>query len=186
MDCSPLVCPWDFSSKNTGVSCHFLLQGIFQTQGLKLHLLWLLHWQMDSFTTGSPEKPILSKPRKHIKKQRNHFADKGLYSRSSGFPSCYVQMWEFDYKADWASKIWCFQIVVLEKTVESPLHCKGVKSVNPKGNQSQIIIGRTVAEVEALILWLPDVKSQLMGKHPNVGKEWRQNEKWVAGDKMVR
>ena len=60
---------------------------------------------------------------------------------------------------------------MLEKTVESPLHCKGVKSVNPKGNQSQIIIGRTVAEVEALILWLPDVKSQLMGKHPNVGKE---------------
>ena len=127
----------------------------------------------------------LDKPRQCIKKQRNHFADKGLYSRSSGFPSCYVQMWEFDYKADWASKIWCFQIVVLEKTVESPLHCKGVKSVNPKGNQSQIIIGRTVAEVEALILWLPDVKSQLTEKVPDAGKDWGQEEEGLTEDEMV-
>ena len=95
-------------------------------------------------------------------------------------------MWEFGYKADWALKNGCFQIVQLEKTLESPLHCKEVKSVNPKGNQPQIIVGRIIAVVEAPIIWLPDVKSQLIGKHPDVGKEWRQNEKRVAGDKMVR
>ena len=95
-------------------------------------------------------------------------------------------MWEFGYKPDWALKNGCFQIVQLEKTLESPLHCKEVKSVNPKGNQPQIIVGRIIAVVEAPIIWLPDVKSQLIGKHPDVGKEWRQNEKGVAGDKMVR
>ena len=146
----------------------------------------LLHWQMDSFTIGSPEKPILSKSRKCIKKQRYHFADNSLYSQNYGFSSCHVQMWEFGYKADWALKNGCFQIVQLEKTLESPLHCKEVKSVNPKGNQPQIIIGRIIAVVEAPIIWLPHVKSLLIGKLPDVGKEWRQNEKGVAGDKMVR
>ena len=83
-----------------------------------------------------------------------------------------------DHKEDWAPKNWCFQTVVLEKTVESPLDYK-IKPVNPKGNQPQIFIGRT--DTEARILWPPDGKSQLIGKDPNDRKDWRQKEKKVTG-----
>ena len=79
----------------------------------------------------------------------------------------------------------CFQTVVLEKTLESPLDCKMIQPVNPKGNQPWIFIGRTKAEVEAPIFWLPDAKSQLTGKDPNAGKDWRQDEKGMMEDEMV-
>ena len=79
-------------------------------------------------------------------------------------------MWELDYKESWVSKNWCFWTVVLEKTLESPLDCKEIKPVSPKGNQSWIFIRRTGAEAESPILWLPDVKSWLTGKDPEVGK----------------
>ena len=79
-------------------------------------------------------------------------SDKGLYSQSYGFSSSHVQMWGLDHKAGLAPKTWCFQIVLLEKTLESPLDCKEIKPVNPKGNQSWIFIGRTDAEAEASIL----------------------------------
>ena len=78
-----------------------------------------------------------------------------------------------------------FQTVVLEKTLESPLDCKEIKPVNPKGNQPWIFIGRTDAKAEAPILWLPEVKSQLIGKDPDIGKDWRQEEKGAAEDEMV-
>jgi len=94
------------------------------------------------------------KPRQHIKQQRHHFANKGPYSWSYGFSSSQVQMWELDHKEGWVPNNWCFQIVVLEKTLESPLDCKEIKPVSPKGNQPWIFTGRTVAE--ALILWPPD------------------------------
>ena len=84
---------------------------------------------------------------------------------------------ELDYIEDWAIKIWCFQIVVLEKTLESPLDCKEIKPVNSKGNQSWIFIGRIDAEAEASILCLPDVKSHVIGKDPDAGKDWGQEEK---------
>ena len=77
----------------------------------------------------------------------------------------------------------CFQTVMLEKTLESPLGSKEIKSINPKGNQAWIFIGRTYAEVKAPILWLPDVKSHLIGKDPNARKDWEQEEKWVTEDK---
>ena len=86
-------------------------------------------------------------------------------------------MWELDHKEGWAPKNWCFQTVVLEKTLESPLNSKEIKPVNPKGNQPWIFIGRTKAEVEAPIFWLPDAKSQLTGKDPDAGKDWGQAEK---------
>ena len=92
-------------------------------------------------------------------------------------------MWELDHKEGWAPKNWCFWTVVLEKTLEIPLDCKEIKSVNPKGNQSWIFIRRT--DVEAPILWLPDAKSQLIRKDPDAGKDWRQEEKGMAEDKMV-
>ena len=94
-------------------------------------------------------------------------------------------MWELDYKESWAQKNWCFWTVVLEKTLESPLDCKEIKAVNPKGNQSWTFTGRTDAEAETPILWPPDVKSQLIGKDPDAGKDWRQEEKGTTEDEMV-
>ena len=95
-------------------------------------------------------------------------------------------MWELDYKESWALKYWCFWTVVLQKTIESPLDCKEIKPVNFKGNQSWIFLERTDAEAETPILWPPDVKNQLILKDPDAGKYWRQKEKGVAEDKIVR
>ena len=108
--------------------------------------------------------------RQYIKKQSHHFAYQGPYSQSYGFPSSHVQMWELDHKEGWALKNSCFWIVVLEKTLESSLDSKEIKPVNPKGNQSWILIGRTDAEAEAPILWPPDLKSQLIKKTLMLGK----------------
>ena len=91
-------------------------------------------------------------------------------------------MWELDYKECWVLKNWCF-LIVLEKTVESPLDSKQIKSVNPKGNQPWIFTERTDAEV--LILWPPDVKSWFIGKDPDSWKDWGQEEKGVTEDEMV-
>ena len=95
-------------------------------------------------------------------------------------------MWGLDCKEVWVLKNWCFQIVVLEKTLKSPLDSKEIKPVNPKGNQPWIFIGRTDAEAEALILWPPDAKSCLTGKDPDAGQDWRQKEKGVTQNEMVR
>ena len=94
-------------------------------------------------------------------------------------------MWELDHKESWAPKDWCFWTVVLEKTLESPLDCKEIQPVNPKWNQSWIFIGGTEAEAEALILWTPDVKNWPIGKDPDAGKDWRQEEKGTTEDEMV-
>ena len=96
-----------------------------------------------------------------------------------------VWMWESDYKESWVPKNWCFWTVVLEKTLKSPLDCKEVQPVLPKGNQSWIFIGKTDAEAEALTLWLPDVKNWLIWKDPDAGKDWRQEEKGTTEDEMV-
>ena len=126
-------------------------------------------------------------PRQHIKKQRHYFADKGPSSQSYGFSCSLVWMWESDYKESWAPNNWYFWTVVLEKTLESPLDCKKIQPVYPEGNQSWIFIGRTDAEAEAPILWPPDVKSWLIWKDPDAGKERRQEEKvrqrtrWLDG-----
>ena len=93
-------------------------------------------------------------------------------------------MWELDHKESWALKNWYFWIVVLEKTLESPLECKGIRPVNPKGYQSWIFIGRT--ETETPTLWLPDVKNWLIGKAPDAGKDWRQEEKGMTEAERVR
>ena len=95
-------------------------------------------------------------------------------------------MWELDYKEDWVSNNWCFQIVVSEKILENLLDSKAIQLVNPKGNQSWIFIGRTDAEAEVAILQPRDGKSQLIGKDPDARKDWGQEEKGVAGDEMVR
>ena len=94
-------------------------------------------------------------------------------------------MQELYHKEFWVLKNWCIQTVVLEKMLESPLDCKEIKPVNPKGNQSGIFIGRVDAEAEAPILWPPDGKSWLSGKDPDAGKDWGQEEKGVTEDEMV-
>ena len=98
---------------------------------------------------------------------RDCFANKSPSSQSYGFSSSHVWMWELDCKESWALKNWCFWTVVLEKTLESPLDCKEIQQVNPKGNQSWIFIGKTDTESEAPILWPPDVKNWLIGKDPD-------------------
>ena len=123
-------------------------------------------------------------PRQHIKKQRCYFANKGLSSQSYGFSSSHAWMWELNHKESWAPKNWCFWIVVLEKTLESPLDCKEIKLVNPKGNQPWIF-GRTDVEAEVPILWPPDVKNWLTRKDPDVGRDWRWEEKGTTEEEMV-
>ena len=91
-------------------------------------------------------------------------------------------MWELDYKKSWMLKNWCFWTVVLEKTLESPLDCKEIQPVHPKGNQSWVFIGRT--DAEAPVLKPPDVKSQLTGKDPAAGKDWGREEKGMTEDEM--
>ena len=110
-------------------------------------------------------------------------ANKYPYSQSYGFSSSHVYMWELDHKEDWALKNWCFWTVVLEKTLESPLDYKEIQPVHSKGDQSWVFIGRT--DAEAAILWPPDTKSQLTGKDPDAGKDWRQKEKGMTEDKTV-
>ena len=94
-------------------------------------------------------------------------------------------MWKLDYKESWAQKNWCFWTVVLEKTLESPLDCKKIQTVHPKGDQSWVFIGRTDAEAETPIFWPPHAKHWLIWKDPDVGKDWRQEEKGMTEDEMV-
>ena len=105
--------------------------------------------------------------------------------QSYGFPSSHVWMWELKHKEIWALKNWCFWSVVLEKTLESSSDYKEIKPVNPKGNQSWIFIGRIDAEADTAILWRPDGKSQILRKDPEVGKDWRQEEKKMTEDEII-
>ena len=139
----------------------------------------------------APWKKSYDQPRQHIKKQRHYFAetftDKGLSNQSYGFSSSHVWLWELDHKESWVPKNWCFWIVVLVRTLESPLDCKEIIPVYLTGNQSWIFIGRTDAGAEAPILWPPDMKSPLIGKDPDAGKDWGpekkgwQRMKWLSG-----
>ena len=92
---------------------------------------------------------------------------------------------ELDCKESWAPKNWCFWTVMSEKTLESPFDCREIKSVNPKGNQSWTLVGRTDSEAETLELWPLDVKNWLTGKDPDAGKNWRQEEKGTTEDEMA-
>ena len=122
-----------------------------------------------------------------MKKKRRCFANEGPSSQGSGFSSSHVWMWELDYKESWALKNWCFWTVMLEKTLESPLHWKEIQAVHLKGNQSWILIGRTDVEAETPILWPPDVKNWFISKDPDAGKDWRrekrgrQRMRWLDG-----
>ena len=135
--------------------------------------------------TLAPWKKSYDQPRQHIKKQICYFANKGSSSQGYGFSSGHVWMWELDCEESWAPKNWCIRAVVLEKTLESPLDSRGIQPVHPKGHQSWIFIGRTDAEAETPILWPPYVKSWLIGKDPDAGMDWGQEEKGLTEDEMA-
>ena len=134
--------------------------------------------------TLTPWKESYDQPRQHIKKQRHYFVNKDPSIQSYGFSSGHVWVWQLDYKESWAQKNWCFWTVVLEKTLESPLECKEMQPVHPKGNQSWVFIGRTDAESETPILWARDAKSWLIEKDPYAGKDWGQ-EKGTTEDEIA-
>ena len=131
----------------------------------------------------APWKKSYDKPRQHIKKQRHHFADKGSDSQSYGFSSSHVQMWELDHKESWALKNWCFWTVVLEKTPESPLDCKEIQPVHPKGSQPWIFTGGLTLKLKLQyfghLMWRTDSleKTVMLG--------WRrrgwQRMRWLDG-----
>ena len=133
----------------------------------------------------TPWKGSYDWPRQHVKKHRYYFASKGPSSQGYCFSSSHVWMWELDCKESWMPGNWCFWTVVLEKTLESPLDCKEIQLVHPKGHQSWVFTGRTDVEAETPILWPPDVKSWLIRTGPDAGKDWGQEEKGMTEDKMV-
>ena len=167
---------WTWTGANSGRWWGTGKPGVLQSIGSQESQTWLDNW------TTTPWRESYDKPRQCIKKQRHHVADTGLYTQCYGFSGSHVRVWELDHKGSWTQKNWCFRIV-LEKTLESPLDSK-IKPANPKGNQPWILIGRT--DAEAPILWPPDVKSQLTGKDPDAGKDWRKKkgaaeDEWLDG-----
>ena len=135
----------------------------------------------------TPWRESYDQPRQHIKKQRHYFASKDPSSQGYGFYSGHVWMWELDYKESWEPKNWCFWTVVLKKTLESPLDCKEIQAVHPRGDQFWVFIERTDAD-QTPILWPPDAKNWLIWKDPDAGKDWRwekrrgrQRMRWLDG-----
>ena len=125
------------------------------------------------------------KPRQYYKKQRHYFADKGPSTQSYGFSSGHVRIWELDCKETECRRINAFELWCWRRLLKSPLDCKEIQPVHPKGNQPWIFFGRTDAETETPILWPPDEKNWLTGKDPDAGKDWRQEEKGTTEDEMV-
>ena len=156
----------------------------------RLNLFWLQNhcrWWLQpwNYKTFAPWKKSYDQPRQHIKKQRYYFVNKGPSIQSYGFSSTHVWIRKLDCTESWAPKNWCFWTVVLEKNLENLLDCKEIQLVHPKGNRSWIFIGRIDAEAETQILWPPDVKSWLIGKDTDAGKDWRWEEKEMTENDMV-
>ena len=133
----------------------------------------------------TPWKESYDQPRYHIKKQRHYFANKGPSGQGYGFSSGHVWVWELDCEESWAPKNLCFWTMVLEKALESPLDQKEIQPVHPKGDQPWVFIGRTDAETETPVLWPPHAKSWFIGKDPDAGRDWGQEEKGMTEDEMV-
>ena len=132
----------------------------------------------------TPWKKSYDHYRQHIKKQIHYFANKGPSSQSYGFPSGHVWMWELNCIESWAQKNWCFWTVVLKKTLESPLDCKEIQPVHPKGNQFWIFIGRTDVKAETPVLWPPDdsfEKTLKLGKIEGRRRRGKQRMRWLDG-----
>ena len=142
---------------------------------------WLQPWNKKCLLLGRKVMTNLES----VLKSRDIILLTVSHNQSYDFSSTHVWIWELDHEEGWVPKNWCFWTVVLEKTLESPLDSKKIKSVNPKRNQSWKFIGRTDAEAEALILWPPDAKNWLTEKDPNAGIDWRWEDKGTIEDGMV-
>ena len=135
----------------------------------------------------TPWKESYDQPRRHIKKQRHHFVNKVPSSQGYDFSRSHVWMWELDYKESWAPKNWCFWTVVLEKILESPLDCKEIQTVHPKGDQSWVFIGRTDIELKLQyfghLMWRVDSfeKTLLLGKIEGRRRRGWQRMRWLDG-----
>ena len=163
---------WQIDGETVGTVADFI------SWGLQNHCRWWLQpWNLKRL--GRKVMTNLDS----ILKSRD-IAKKAPSSQGYGFSSGHVWMWELDCEEGWAPKNWCFWTVVLEKTLESPLDCKEIQLVHPKGNQSWVFIGRTDVEAETAILWPPKVKNWLIGEDPDAGKDWGQ-EKRTTEDEMV-
>ena len=130
-------------------------------------------------------RKVMTNPDSILKGRDITFVNRGPSSQGYGFSSGHVWMWELDYKESWAPKNWCFWTVVLEKTIESPLDCKEIQPIHPKGDKTWVFIGRADVEAETPILWPLDVKSWHIGKDPDAGKDWGQEEKGTTEDEIV-
>ena len=144
-----------------------------------------MHFNRWYHTTLTPWKESYDRPRQHIQKQRHYFANKGPSSQGYGFSCGHVWMWELDCEESWAPKNWYFWTVLLEKTLESPLDGKEIQPVHSEGDQSWVFIGRTNTKAETPILWPPHVKSWLVGKDSDAGRDWGQEEKGTTEDEMA-
>ena len=153
--------------------------GHLPNPGIELRSPALQSDSLPSEPWGKPEQLLSTNYMLGIKKQRYHFAGEDPYSQSYGFSRGHIWVWDLDHKEGWELKNWCFQIVVLEQTLESPLDYKESKPVHPKENKSWIFIGRNDAEVESPIVWPPDAQSGFTGKDPEAGKHWgRRRRGW--------
>ena len=140
--------------------------------GSKNHCRWWLQsWNQKMIASW---QEIYNKPRQCVEKQRYYFANKHLVRQGYGLPSGQVRLWELDHKEGRASKNWCLQTVVLEKSPESSMDSKRIKPVNLKENQPWIPVGRTDIEGEAPVFWSSDTNKQLIGKVADAGKDWGQ------------
>ena len=154
-----------------GLPVHDQLPEFTQT-----HVHWVGDAIQPSHPLSSPSPPALSLPQhqglfKWVSSSYQVAKVLEFQLQGYGFSSSHVWLWELDYKDSWAPKNGCFWPVVLEKTLESPLDCKEIQPVHPRGNQSRIFIGRTDAEAETPILWPPDAKNWLIWKDPDAGKD---------------
>ena len=131
------------------------------------------------------EKKVMTNLDSILKSRDITLPKKCLSSQGYGFCISHVWMWELDSKESWAPKNWCFWTVVLEKTLESPLDCKEIQPVRSGGDQSWVFIGRTDVDAEIPMLWPPGVKNWLIGKDPDAGKDWRQEEKGMTDGWMA-
>ena len=135
----------------------------------------------------APWKKSYDQPRQRIKKQRHYFSDKGPSSQSYGFSSSHVWMWELDYKESWAPKNWCFWIVLLEKTLKSPLDCKEIQPVNPKGDQSESSLEGLMLKLKLQyfghLMWRTDsfAKTVMLGKIEGRRRRGGQRMRWLDG-----
>ena len=163
----------EFSRQDTWVGCHSLLQGIFPTPGSNpglLHCRYILYW-LSHQRSPCVSPTASSRPKdaaQYVKKEKHYFANK-FYNSKLWFFQSYMDV--RDHKKGWALKNWCFWAVVWERTLESSIDCKEIKSVNPKGNQFLILIGRTDTESETLVLWPLHAKSQHIRKDSYAGKD---------------